>query len=83
MTPTRIELATFWSGVRRATIAPRSHLKSVHQIIKLNTWQRKHSQFPKTLKQIYLVLRKMPHKIWKTIRISNSNLHHRTCPSGL
>ena len=26
MTPTRIELATFWSGVRRATIAPRSHL---------------------------------------------------------
>ena len=26
MTPTWFEHATFWSGVRRATIAPRSHM---------------------------------------------------------
>ena len=28
MTPTWFEHATFWSGVRRATVAPRSHMKS-------------------------------------------------------
>ena len=80
MTPTWFEHATFWSGVRRATVAPRSHLHLSSHIVLLKHTNTKATNNLQRHAFSYIFVRttifnKAYNKIISKMR--NHNIRHR------